>query len=292
MAKNYTMTEVANIFATGTDFESMADIGKRYPLLAIKMTALVTKAPDETADIFSYMPDYLSANKVNKAIKDGGEDVSDSDVEDDETIEAPAEKPAKKPVAKKEAKAAPKAKADAGSKDSENMNNKQMYELLGELGERKACKAEFGDLSKASMMAYLKKHHGDGAAEAEEDEAEEEAEVGKYDGKKAPELYAICKKRGIKAEPKKTAKYYIDLLEKADAAEAEEEPEDDDDWGEDAEAEEPADDADDDEDEWKEPEEKPKKKAGRPKKAAAKPVAKKAAKKAEESDDDDDDWDI
>ena len=175
MAKNYTMTEVANIFATGTDFEAMADIGKRYPLLAIKMTALVTKAPEETADIFSYMPDYLSANKVNKAIKDGGEDVSDSDAEDDETTEAPAEKPAKKPVAKKEAKAAPKAKADAGSKDFDSMNNKQMYELLGELGERKACKAEFGDLSKASMMAYLKKHHGDGAAEAE-DEAEEEAE--------------------------------------------------------------------------------------------------------------------
>lgn len=286
MAKNYTMTEVANIFAEKSDFEAMADIGKRYPLLAIKMTALATKAPEETADIFSYMPDYLSANKVNKAIKDGGEDVSDSDVEDDETTEAPAEKPAKKPVAKKEAK------ADTGSKDFDSMNSKQMYELLGELGERKACKAEFGDLSKASMTAYLKKHHSDGAAEAE-DEAEEEAEVGKYDGKKAPELYAICKKRGIKAEPKKPAKYYIDLLEKADAAEAEEEPEDEDDWGEDAEAEESADDADDDEDEWKEPEEKPKKKAGRPKKAAAKPVAKKAAKKAEEpDDDDDDDWDI
>ena len=288
MAKNYTMTEVANIFAEKSDFEAMADIGKRYPLLAIKMTALATKAPEETADIFSYMPDYLSANKVNKAIKDGGEDVSDSDVEDDETTEAPAEKPAKKPVAKKEAKAAPKAKAEGTDYDS--MNNKQMYDLLGELNERKACKAEFGDLSKASMTAYLKKHHGDGAAEAE-DEAEEE--VGKYDGKKAPELYALCKKRGIKAEPKKTTKYYIGLLEKADAEEAEEESEDDD-WGDESEAEDEAEsDTDDDEDEWKEPEEKPKKKAGRPKKAATKPVAKKAPKKVEEeSEDDDDDWDI
>ena len=289
MAKNYTMTEVANIFAEKTDFEAMADIGKRYPLLAIKMTALATKAPDEMVDIFGYMPDYLSANKVNKAIKDGGEDVSDSDVEDEEA-DAPAEKPAKKPVAKEKAKAATKPKAEGTDYDS--MNNKQMYDLLGELGERKACKAEFGDLSKASMTAYLKKHHGDGTTEAE-DETEEE--TGKYDGKKAPELYALCKKRGIKAEPKKLAKYYVGLLEKADEAEAEEEPEDDD-WGEDAEAEESADDDDndgDDEDEWKEPEEKPKKKAGRPKKAAPKPVAKKAAKKAEEeSDDDDDDWDI
>lgn len=288
MAKNYTMTEVANIFATGTDFESMTDIGRRYPLLAIKMTALVAKAPKETVDIFGYMPDYLSANKVNKAIKDGGEDVSEA--EDDET-EVPAEKPAKKPVAKEKAKAAPKAKVEGTDYDS--MNNKQMYDLLGELGERKACKAEFGDLSKASMTAYLKKHHGDGATAEAEDETEEE--TGKYDGKKAPELYALCKKRGIKAEPKKTAKYYIDLLEKADAAEAEAEAEDedeaDDDWGDEAEAEEPE--AEEDDDEWKEPEEKPKKKAGRPKKAATKPVAKKAAKKAEEeSEDDDDDWDI
>ena len=289
MAKNYTMTEVANIFAEKTDFEAMADIGKRYPLLAIKMTALATKAPDEMTDIFSYMPDYLSANKVNKAIKDGGEDVSDSDVEDEEA-DAPAEKPAKKPVAKDKAKAAPKSKAEGTDYDS--MNNKQMYDLLGELGERKACKAEFGDLSKASMTAYLKKHHGDGTAEAE-DEAEEE--TGKYDGKKAPELYALCKKRGIKAEPKKPAKYYIGLLEKADEAEAEEES-DDEDWGDESEAEEEeaeADEAEEDDDEWKEPEEKPKKKAGRPKKAAPKPVAKKVAKKAEEeSDDDDDDWDI
>lgn len=289
MAKNYTMTEVANIFAAGTDSESMADIGKRYPLLAIKMTALVAKAPKETVDIFGYMPDYLSANKVNKAIKDGGEDVSEA--EDDET-EVPAEKPAKKPVAKEKAKSAPKAKAEGTDYDS--MNNKQMYDLLGELGERKACKAEFGDLSKASMTAYLKKHHGDGATAEAEDEAEEE--TGKYDGKKAPELYALCKKRGIKAEPKKAAKYYIGLLEKADKAEAEAEDEDeaDDDWGDDAEEEESEAEAEeDDDDEWKEPEEKPKKKAGRPKKAAPKPVAKKAAKKAEEeSEDDDDDWDI
>lgn len=289
MAKNYTMTEVANIFAAGTDFESMTDIGKRYPLLAIKMTALVAKAPKETVDIFGYMPDYLSANKVNKAIKDGGEDVSD--VEDDET-EVPAEKPAKKPVAKEKAKAAPKAKVEGTDYDS--MNNKQMYDLLGELGERKNCKAEFGDLSKASMTAYLKKHHGDGATAEAEDEAEEE--TSKYDGKKAPELYALCKKRGIKAEPKKAAKYYIGLLEKADEAEAEAEAEDeaDDDWGDEAEEEEPEAEAEEeDDDEWKEPEQKPKKKAGRPKKAAPKPVAKKAAKKAdEESEDDDDDWDI
>ena len=58
-------------------------------------------------------------------------------------------------------------------------------------------------------------------------EPEEESEGdGKYVGKNAVELFKECKKRGIKAEPKKPAKYYIELLEDADGAD----DEDDDDW--------------------------------------------------------------
>ena len=59
-----------------------------------------------------------------------------------------------------------------------------------------------------------------------DDEAESESEVetdeeqndGKYAGKNAMELFKECKKRGIKAAPKKPVKYYIELLEKDDAA--------------------------------------------------------------------------
>lgn len=78
-----------------------------------------------------------------------------------------------------------------------------------------------------------------------------------YSKMTAVELFKLCKKRGIKVEPKQKADVYIKALKAAD------EPEDTDDWGEDEE------------------EEKPVKK---PSKKAAKPV-----KKEEEEDDD---WDI
>lgn len=73
----------------------------------------------------------------------------------------------------------------------------------------------------------------DEEAESEsEAEADEEQNDGKYAGKNAMELFKECKKRGVKAAPKKPVKYYIELLEKDDAAvEADTaDSNDDDDW--------------------------------------------------------------
>lgn len=280
MAKNYTMTEVAEIFAAGTDTEAMSDIGKRYPMLAIKMSALMAKAADEVKDIFSYMPEYLSANKVNKAIKEGvgATDSDDADVEEEQE-----EKPVKAAKKKEE-------EVDTSDTDYAHMPNAKLYKLLGDYGERKACKAEFGDLSKASMVSFLEKHHGDGAVEdVEEDEeewTEEAEEKPKYEDMSAQELFKECKKRGLKATPKKAAKVYIELLKKADAEAEEAEDEDADDWGE-------------EEDDVEE--EKPVKKAPAKKAVEKKPAKKTAPKKApakkveveeDDADDDDDDWDI
>lgn len=93
----------------------------------------------------------------------------------------------------------------------------------------------------------------------------EDEEESPYDGMSAMELYKECKSRKLKADPKKPAKYYLDILMAADAA---------------------ADDAEDEGWEEEEAEEKPKTKA----KPAAKPAAKPKAKpKAEEEDDE---WDI
>ena len=294
MARNYTMKEVVEIFVANKDQEAMADIGKRFPLLAIKVAGLVAKAPTEATDLFKFSPDYLSANKMNKAIKDSIVGVtSDEDEDDAEDVEEQVEAPkkAKKTVADKKTKATEK--TEDGAYDFDNMNNAQMYKLLGEFGERKQCKAEFGSLSHDAMLSYLKKHHGDGVVEEEEeaeDDAWEDADeadtpVDPYEGKAAPELFKECKKRGIKAAPKKPAKFYADLLRKADAEAAE------------------ADDADDD-DEWEEvdveEERKAADKAAKAEKAEKAPKATKAAKKPgrpkkvkeEPVEDEDDEWDI
>jgi len=98
----------------------------------------------------------------------------------------------------------------------------------------------------------------------EEDVAEEDDDATDYSKMGAVELFKLCKKRGIKVQPKQKSSVYIKALEAADADS----------------------DADDDAEEEEE-EEKPVKKAS--KKAPAK-AEKKASKK--DADDDEDDWDI
>ena len=70
--------------------------------------------------------------------------------------------------------------------------------------------------------------------EEPEDETESDGD-GEYAGKNAMELFKLCKSRKLKAQPKKPAKYYIDILENDDAAKADEPAADDtedndDDW--------------------------------------------------------------
>ncbi len=57
-----------------------------------------------------------------------------------------------------------------------------------------------------------------------EEPEEVEEEVGLYDGKAPVELFKECQKRKIKAELKKPAKYYIELLEKDDKKKAKSKP--------------------------------------------------------------------
>lgn len=268
MAKNYTLTEAIITAHENGDMEALADLGRRYPLLMAKVQRLVAKAGEEAVDLAQYFPEYLSANKVNKAIKDGApeSDAEDEDSDDDvdETLKKKAPAAGGKPAKGK--------KADDDSDDDEDgeeskyasMSSRDLWNLLGKLNARKACEKEFGDLKKGSMVKYLEKY-GEGGAPADDDEDDAEEETEGYEGKSAVELYKLCKSRKIKAEPKKPAKYYIDLLKKADAA-AEE-----------------AEDEGDDEEEWDDDEEE----APAPKKSGKGGKGKKAAE-----DDDDDEWEI
>ena len=169
MAVNYTLGQAFHKIADGTDTEAIADIARRFPMVAVNCAKLVDKA-DVIGPLFDSLPDYLTARKVEKGLRGP---VSDDEPAEDAEAEVEAE----------EEKPAPKKRA------------------------RKA--------------ATKKEDEPDAKAEAAEDDS-------KYAGKAAPELFKECKKRGIKAAPKKPAKYYIDLLEKDDAKGGESEDEDDD----------------------------------------------------------------
>lgn len=235
MAKNYTFNEAVKIIAKGTDLEAITDIGRRYPVLAHKIAVVTAKAGEEFVDLMGYMPDYLTANKVNTAIKAGiTESGSDEDAED---TEAEATEDAGEDA------------TEATAQWDESMSAKQLWDILGKAGKRKLAKST----KKADLVEACKQAFG----AATEAEAEDDAtEANPYEGKSAMELFKECKARKIKAAPKKPAKFYADLLIKDDAAKAEAteaESEEDDDWG-DEEAEAPK-------KEKKAPDKKPAKKA-------------------------------
>lgn len=256
MAKNYTFNEAVKIIANGTDLEAITDIGRRYPVLAHKIAVVAAKAGEEFVDLMGYMPDYLTANKVNTAIKAG---ITESGSEDDEDTEAEATEDAGEDA------------TEATAQWDESMNAKQLWDILGKAGKRKLAKST----KKADLVEACKQAFG-AAAEAEAEAEAEDTEANPYEGKSAMELFKECKARKIKAAPKKPAKFYVDLLLKDDAAKAEttETESEDDDWGdEEAEA----------------PKKEDKKAAS---KAAAKGGKAKTAKKAEAESEDDEDWDI
>ena len=262
MAKNYTIKEAVEIIVEGKDFESIADLGRRYPILTAKVAAIGAIAGDKFVDFMSYMPDYLTANKVNTAIKAGiTESDSDEDAEDNE--------------AEVTTEGAGEDTTEATVQWNESMSAKQLWGILGKAGKRKLAKST----KKADLVEACKQAFG-AATEAETEDAEVEddaTEANPYEGKSAMELFKECKARKIKTAPKKPAKFYVDLLIKDDTAKAKatEAESEEDDWG-------------DEEDEALKKEDK---KATS--KAAAKGGKAKAAKKDEtESDDDDDDWDI
>lgn len=252
MAKNYTFSEAVEIIAKGTDFEAIAEIGKRFPILAHKVATVVAKAGESFVDLMGYMPEHLTANKVNTVIKNSLGDVTESDEDADEDASV---KPAKKEAANDA--------AEAG--DYESMSGKELVKLLRKAGKGSLITSK----KKADLIELCNKELGKSTA-ADDVEESDETEENPYKGKTAQELFKECKRRGLKAEAKKPVKFYADLLAKDDAK---------------------VEDTDADADDWDEEEEEAPKAEKKTAKKAEKKSEKKAAKKAE-VDDDDDDWDI
>lgn len=253
MATNYTIEEAVKIIAEGKNTEAIQEIGKRFPILAVKIAALTAKAKDEIVDFIGYMPEYLTANKVNSEIKKSLI-ASDDDETEDETPDEKPVKPTKEKASKKKvAKEEEDDDQDDGVVDYTKYNGDTLIKMCKERGIYKK------GMKKADLVAAMENYDENGAT-SEDDEADDE---NPYEGKTAMELFKECKKRGIKAAPKKPAKFYVDLLLKADA----EENDEDEDWGD------------------EEEEETSKKPAKSSKKA-------KPAKEEVEDDEDDDDWDI
>lgn len=205
--KNYTLKEAVEIIAEGKDLEAIADLGKRFPILSIKIARLTAKAEKEIIDLMQYMPEYLTIKKVNNAVKT----VNEPKVETEDATEAE-----NKPVEEETAKEV---------EEPEEKENKPVEPK------------KRGRKPKAKVKAVpVEEPKAEVEDEADEEPTEAEETANNYEGKKAVDLFKLCKSRGLKVTTKKSAKYYIDVLKKDDEAKAKaeakkaEEAEDEDEW--------------------------------------------------------------
>lgn len=230
MAKNWTLKEAVQVIAEGTDKAAIQELGKKFPITVVAIAKMGANEGIQT--IFGAMPEHMTMLKMERALKEGIEDTEEDAVAEAEDSDA----------------------SEAADTDLSSMTTKQLYNLCVKRG----IKANKYGKPKSYYIELLE----GGSDQAEDEVEDEEEEKSKYSEMSAVELYKLCKKRGIKVEPKQKAAVYVAALEEVDAAA---EPEEEDGWG----------------DEEEEKESKP----AKPSKAAK-------AKKAPADDDDDDDWDI
>ena len=243
--KNWTIKEAINVINAGTDEAAIKELAKHFPMFFLAV------AKNDMVALANAMGDKFTVRKLDFGSTPAADD-NDTDEAETETGSDEAATPA--------------------DVDLNSMSTKQLMKLCDERGIKVP---HYGKNKQFYLDALNAAGSTPAADEADEDEDATEGE-NPYEGKSAMELFKECKKRGIKAAAKKPAKYYVDLLLKADA-ETGDEAEEEDDWGDDeAEAEAPK---------------APKKSAG--KGGAKKSAPKKAAKAEPEADEDDgDDWDI
>lgn len=266
MAKNYNLLEVAQVLNDGTDMEAVMDITRRFGPLAILMTKVVSHCPEDALAFLQYMPEYITANKINTNIKNskslyglsGDEDADDEDVNDeaedtDDDGGEPEEKPDKKTKAAKKTEEFDGAWVDtakgpdlfkaAQSVDKSLGKGMKVSDLrdqvrgliddgyLDENGER--TDKEYGSdepEEKPEKKEPAKKTSTKKVEESEEDESDDDEE--EDDSKKAVELFKQCKKLGLKVKTKQTAKFYQEKIDEYNASkdESEDDDDEDDDW--------------------------------------------------------------
>lgn len=194
---SFSISEVVKIISDGSDYESISEIGKRYPYILKLVASISAKAGNDFVELMSYIPDSITATKVHRLIKS----IKETGATDEtDTPEADDVNPKKR--GKKSDKSESKPKAVEPDEDDDD------------------------DI-------FTDSDDEDEDTESESDSVDDD----EYTGKTAMELYKMCKKRKIKVEAKKPAEYYADLLRKDDMpfseddeTESEKADDEDDDW--------------------------------------------------------------
>ena len=172
MATNYKFSEVVEILADGTDVEAITEIGRRFPLMTVKVAKALAGDSKAFIELMNGLPDYVTALKVSNGVKaqagEGTEDEAEDEAEDkaDEKTASkkPAKKPAKKPVKKKVEEAEEDEEAEAAGK----YDGKSPKELYG-LCKKRGLDVEPKKAAKVYIQALEADDAGDDEGEEEDD---------------------------------------------------------------------------------------------------------------------------
>lgn len=183
MAKNYTFAEAVKIIAEGTDKEVIQELGKRFPLMLHHVSKVVAKAGDDFVELASRMPEFLTANKVNAALRGAS---NSEDTETEEETEATEEAKEAKTAAKEEApkgKRGRKPKAESEKVVEEKKEVKEAEDEYTSMGAKELfleCKKRGIKVEPKKPSAFyaelLRKDDADKKAEEDDDSWDEPAE--------------------------------------------------------------------------------------------------------------------
>lgn len=180
MATNFSIADGVKVIAENQNQEQLEEFGKRFPRLAIMISKCVAKAGDDFVELMSYIPSHVTAQKVNKSIKDNAvSDGSDEEpIEEAEGEKAEPEKPAskkrgRKPKAKPEPEPEPEpVDDDEDDADDDGYQSKTAKELYNECKKR-GLKVE----PRKSKNVYIEALEADDAKGDDDDEDDDDWDI-------------------------------------------------------------------------------------------------------------------
>lgn len=169
MATNYKIGEVVEIIAKANDAEALTEVGRRFPIMTVKIASALAGDKQSIIDLFNAMPDYVTALKVSNGCKEMfGGDGEEENVEEEKSKKAPAKKAAKKAAPKKATKKV-EPEPEEDEEEGGKYDGKTPKELYAE------CKKRGLDVEpRKAAKVYIDALEAD---DAEEDEEEEEWDI-------------------------------------------------------------------------------------------------------------------
>lgn len=214
MAKNWMVSEVAEQIISGVRTEEAQDFGRRFPITSMTIAKALAGDKEATLSFMKSLPDYVTMGKMEKFFKEGAtgssEDGDDSEGTEDGSDSTGAT-PTKPETTQKPA-------TTSGGTDLESMSKDDLWKLGKSLGVPNKAMNNRENMIKSIREAQAGSAMNAPVGNAKADKADDKkAASDDYSKMGAKDLYKICKERGLEAEQKKPAQYYIDILAADDA---------------------------------------------------------------------------